>query len=37
VPNVVNALVFLNFAAVFARVVTWMWPDKPPEPKKVII
>lgn len=37
VLNVVNALVFLNFTALFARAVIWMFPDKPVEPARVIV
>ena len=37
VLNVVNALVFLNFTALFARAVVWMFPDKPVEPARVIV
>ena len=37
VLNVVNAVVFLNFTALFARAVIWMFPDKPVEPAKVIV
>jgi len=37
VLNVINALVFLNFTALFARAVIWMLPDKPVEPPKVIV
>lgn len=37
VLNVINALVFLNFTALFARAVIWMFPDKPVEPARVIV
>lgn len=37
VLNVVNALVFLNFTALFVRAVIWMFPDKPVEPARVIV